>query len=137
LEAILERAKTAALSQAEYDTLHAAMETLIYLTQELEKNRVSVQRLKQLLFGTTTEKTQKVMEKILDEADKENNSGDDAAEGKDTEARRKPQRTQAPIRSVCRTSPSRAGMPARIAKKALSMRRPNPAAWCGSGVRRL
>jgi transposase len=77
------------LSQAEYAKLHAAMETLIYLTQELEKNRVSVQRLKQLLFGTTTEKTQKVMEKILDEAGKENNSGDDAAEGKDTKARQK------------------------------------------------
>jgi len=78
LEAILERAKTA-LSQAEYDKLHAAMETLIYLTQELEKNRVSVQRLKQLLFGVTTETTHKVMEKILDEADKKSNSGDDAA----------------------------------------------------------
>jgi len=89
LEAILERAKTAALSQAEYDKLHAAMETLIYLTQELEKNRVSVQRLKQLLFGTTTEKTQKVMDKILDKADKESNSGDDADECKDTEARQK------------------------------------------------
>jgi len=89
LEAILERAKTAALSQAEYDKLHAAMETLIYLTQELEKNRVSVQRLKQLLFGTTTEKTQKVTEKILDKTDKESNSGDDTAEGKDTKARQK------------------------------------------------
>lgn len=89
LEAILERAKTAALSQAEYDKLHAAMETLIYLTQELEKNRVSIQRLKQLLFGPTTEKTEKVMEKLLDEADKENNSGDDAAEGNDTEAQQK------------------------------------------------
>lgn len=88
LEGILEHAKTA-LSEAEYTKLHAAMETLIYLTQELEKNRVSVQRLKHLLFGTTTEKTQKVMEKILDEADKESNSGDDAAEGKDAEARQK------------------------------------------------
>ena len=88
LEVILERAKMA-LSQAEYDKLHAAIETLIYLTQELEKNRVSVQRLKQLLFGTTTENTQKLMEKILDEADKESNSGDDTAEGKDTKARQK------------------------------------------------
>jgi hypothetical protein len=65
------------------------METLIYLTQELEKNRVSVQRLKQLLFGVTTEKTQEVMGKIPDEADTESNSGDDAAESKDTEARQK------------------------------------------------
>ena len=69
LESILERAKTA-LSQEEYTKLHAAMETLIFLTAELEKKRVSVQRLKQMLFGITTEKTQKVMEKILDEAHK-------------------------------------------------------------------
>ena len=89
LEAILERAKTAALSQAEYDKLHAAMETLIYLTQELEKNRVSVQRLKQLLFGTTTEKTQKLMEKILDEGEKKKHSSDDAAEGEEVENRQK------------------------------------------------
>jgi hypothetical protein len=87
LEAILERAKTAALSQAEYDKLRAAVETLIYLTQELEKNRVSVQQLKQLLFGATTEKMRKVMEKILDDADKA--TGDDAAKGKDTHARQK------------------------------------------------
>jgi len=89
LEAILERAKTAALSQAEYDKLHAAMETLIFLTQELEKKRVSVQRLKQLLFGTTTEKTQKVMEKILCQADEQSNSTNDEPEGKDTEAKQK------------------------------------------------
>ena len=81
LEAILEHAK-AALSEDEYTKLHAAMETLIYLTQELEKNRVSVQRLKQLLFGATTEKTKKVMERLLGEAGKQKNSGDDAAEDK-------------------------------------------------------
>jgi transposase len=88
LEAILERTKTAALSEEEYDKLHAAMETLIYLTQELEKNRVSVQRLKQLLFGASTETTRKVMNKILDKADKESNSGDEA-EGKDTKTKQK------------------------------------------------
>jgi transposase len=84
LEAILERAKTA-LSEEEYAKLHAAMETLIFLTQELEKKRVSVQRLKQLLFGATTETTRKVMERILEEAGKESKSGDGVAEGKETE----------------------------------------------------
>jgi len=88
LEAVLEHAK-AALSEAEYATLHAAMDTLIYLTQELEKNRVSVQRLKHLLFGTTTEKTRKVVEKLLGEADQENASGDDAAEDKDPQTKQK------------------------------------------------
>jgi transposase len=89
LEAILERAKTAALSEAEYATLHAAMETLIYLTQELEKNRVSIQRLKQLLFGTTTEKTRTVMEKLLDEVNTKNTSGDDAPEDQDPQTKPK------------------------------------------------
>jgi hypothetical protein len=77
------------LSEEEYAKLHAAMETLIFLTQELEKNRVSVQRLKQLLFGTTTETMRKVMGRILDEAEKKRNSGEDAAEGKETEAEEK------------------------------------------------
>jgi len=63
-------AKTA-LSQDEYTKLHAAIETLVFLTTELEKKRVSVQRLKQLLFGATTETTQKVMKKILEEAGQE------------------------------------------------------------------
>ena len=81
LEAILVRAKPA-LSQAEYDKLHAAMETLIFLTQELEKKQVSIQRLKQLLFGATTETTRKVIEKLLDEAGKPSPSDGDAEETK-------------------------------------------------------
>jgi len=90
LEAILGRAKTA-LSEEEYAKLHAAMETLIFLTTELEKKRVSVQRLKQLLFGATTETTQKVMKKILDEAGKEGASSDEAAAGQEPEIRPKAQ----------------------------------------------
>ena len=77
------------MSEDEYDTLHAAMETLIYLTQELEKNRVSVQRLKKLLFGATTEKTQKVMEKLLDQAEKEKDSENDGAKNSASETQKK------------------------------------------------
>jgi transposase len=64
LEAILARVKSS-LSPAEYDKLHAALETLLFLTQELEKKRVSIQRLKQLLFGAATEKTRDVLKKAL------------------------------------------------------------------------
>jgi transposase len=78
LEAILERVKSS-LSPEEYDKLHDALKTLLFLTQELEKNRVSVQRLKQLLFGATTEKTQKVFQKALEEA-----GGNSEAEGKES-----------------------------------------------------
>jgi len=80
LEAILARAKTA-LSEEEYAKLHAAIETLVFLTQELEKKRVSIQRLKHLLFGTTTETTRKVLERILGDAGKEEESGGDNAAG--------------------------------------------------------
>lgn len=89
LEAILERAKTA-LSEEEYSKLHAAMETLVFLTAELEKKRVSVQRLKQLLFGATTETTKKVMKKILDQAGKEDKPADDATQSQEPEVPSKP-----------------------------------------------
>lgn len=77
LEAILEHSKKGPLNQDEYDTLHAAMETLIFLTRELEKKHVSIQRLKQMLFGATTESTRKVMKKILDEMEQEKKPGED------------------------------------------------------------
>jgi transposase len=79
LEAILERAK-AALSEEESAKLHAAIETLVFLTQELEKKRVSIQRLKHLLSGTTTESTRKVLAKILGDAGQNQESGDNPAQ---------------------------------------------------------
>jgi transposase len=89
LKAILEHAK-AALSEDEYTKLHAAIETLVFLTTELEKKRVSVQRLKQLLFGATTETTRKVMDRLLDEAGKEAKPTEDAAQGQEPQTRPKP-----------------------------------------------
>jgi len=82
LEAILERARSS-LSEEEYDTLHAALETLLFVTQELEKKRVSVQRLKQLLFGATTEKTRKVLEKALNEAGNSSEAAQDDTAGQE------------------------------------------------------
>ena len=83
LEAILARVKSS-LSPDEYDKLHGALETLLFLTQELEKKRVSVQRLKQLLFGATTEKTRKVLQKALDQA------GGDSQADQDDSAKAQP-----------------------------------------------
>jgi transposase len=76
LEAILSRVKSS-LSPAEYDKLHGALETLLFLTQELEKNRVSVQRLKQLLFGAATEKTRNVLKKALEQAGVDSETDED------------------------------------------------------------
>jgi transposase len=86
LEAILEHSKAGPLNQTEYDTLHAAMETLVFLTQELEKKHVSIQRLKQMLFGATTETTRKVMDKILSETEQKKKSGDDSKAGTEPKA---------------------------------------------------
>ena len=70
LETILQHAK-AALSEQEFATLQGAVETLAYLTTELEKKHVSLQRLRQMLFGATTETTAQVLKQMLAHAGKE------------------------------------------------------------------
>lgn len=85
LEAILERAKTTPMSEAEYTKLHAALETLIFLTGELEKKHVSIQKLKQLLFGATTESTRKLVQKLLEEASPQSTGGADESQNPDSQ----------------------------------------------------
>ena len=77
LEAILERSKTEPLNEQDCERLRLVLQTLLFVTQELEKKRVSVQRLKQLLFGATTEKTRKVIQKALAEAGVDAETGGD------------------------------------------------------------
>ena len=60
LEAIVDRARSA-LSEEEHHQLKAVLETLGRLTQELEKKRTSIYRLRELLFGARTEKTAAVL----------------------------------------------------------------------------
>lgn len=64
LAGILERVR-ASLTEDEFAKLKAAIETLAWLTDELEHKRVSIARLKKLLFGATTEKTSQVLEQVL------------------------------------------------------------------------
>lgn len=61
LEAILARAKAGPLADAEVDKLKAAMDTLGFLTRELEAKGASIQRLRRMLFGPSTEKTSQVV----------------------------------------------------------------------------
>lgn len=60
LEAIVDRARSA-LSEEEHRQLKGVLETLGRLTQELEKKRTSIYRLRELLFGPRTEKTAAVL----------------------------------------------------------------------------
>jgi len=60
LETILEHAR-AALSDTEYQRLKAACATLVYLTQLVENKSTTIARLRQILFGASTEKTAEVL----------------------------------------------------------------------------
>jgi transposase len=63
LEEILKRARSV-LSPEDYEKLQAAVDTLEFLTQEIEGKNASIRRLRDLLFGPTSEKTAKVLEAI-------------------------------------------------------------------------
>ena len=63
LEAILERTRSGPLSEEEHHRLKAVVTTLAHLTQELEKKRTSIARLRNLLFGPRTEKSGEVLKK--------------------------------------------------------------------------
>ena len=60
LGVIIERAK-AALTAADHAKLKAAMDTLAFVTAELEAKRTSLERLRRWLFGPPTEKTRTIV----------------------------------------------------------------------------
>ena len=68
IEEILEHWRREALSEEEHRKLKAAIETLAFLTSEIEDKQASIKRLRKLLFGQTSEKTKVVLEDLLDEA---------------------------------------------------------------------
>lgn len=72
---ILERARSA-LSKDDHEKLKAAVETLGYLTHELEAKRVAVGRLKKLLFGSGSEKTDEVLGERAGEEPPQESAGD-------------------------------------------------------------
>ena len=63
LETILEHAR-AALSAEEYTRLKSAFHTLVYLTQLVENKSTTIARLRQILFGASTEKTTQVFKAL-------------------------------------------------------------------------
>jgi transposase len=62
LLAVLERVKEV-LSEEDHRILRGAVETLGLLTQLLENHKTTIQRLRQMLFGASTEKTRNVLKK--------------------------------------------------------------------------
>jgi len=60
LQEILQRAETE-MSEEDYEYIKAIFEAYVYVTSELGKKRVSLGRLKKLLFGAKTEKTEAIV----------------------------------------------------------------------------
>ncbi len=63
-EAILERAQAGPLNEAECERLKALGESYIYLLKLLEDKRITIDRLRKLLFGSSSEKTCNVIPQI-------------------------------------------------------------------------
>jgi len=61
LERLADRARQAPLSDDDYATLKAALHTLGYVAQLVEDKSVTITRLRQMLFGASTEKTRDVL----------------------------------------------------------------------------
>lgn len=61
LRAIVERARRGPLDAADAELLGAAVDTLTWLTEELEQKGVTIARLRKLLFGSSSEKTRDVL----------------------------------------------------------------------------
>ena len=80
LEAILERAR-GSISGEDYEKLKAAVDTLELLTHELEAKGTSIDRLRRLLFGPSTEKTSRVLGEVAAAAGREAGSVEGAATG--------------------------------------------------------
>jgi transposase len=60
LESILEETK-ASLSEEQHRKLKLAVETLAFLTSEIEDKKTSIRHLRKLLFGSKSEKTERVL----------------------------------------------------------------------------
>lgn len=63
LHAILERAQKAPLSLEDSATLKATFQTFAFLQQELKSRGASIKRLRQIIFGSRTEKTEALLGK--------------------------------------------------------------------------
>lgn len=79
LAAIVERTK-AALSAEDYATLKASLETLAFLQQELKAKGASIERLRQIVFGSKTEKTSVIFDKSGPAAGLEESEGQPAGD---------------------------------------------------------
>jgi transposase len=89
LETILDRAREGTLDEEGYKKLKAALETLGYLTNWIGDKNMTIRRLRNLVFGPSTEKSKIVLQKLPAAAEpaKEKEAEDAATPAKDHEPR--------------------------------------------------
>jgi transposase len=64
LDRLVERARQGALSDADYETLKTAIHTLGAVVQLLDDKNATLRRLRQMLFGASSEKTAEVLRRV-------------------------------------------------------------------------
>src|SRR5450631_2639976 len=62
LKGIVEQARKASLDEASCQMLHRVIETIVFLTELIEKKDTTIRDLRQLLSPLSTEKTKEVLE---------------------------------------------------------------------------
>ena len=85
LTAILERSQSGALSTEEHDKLRAAIDTLALLTSEIGTKGMTIERLRRIVFGASTEKTSKVFPETPGDQGSGGDTGEDQAANTGTE----------------------------------------------------
>ena len=88
LQGIMDRAK-AVLCEADHEALLQAVQTLTFLTQELQTKGASLERLRRMLFGSPTEKTSQVLDDAT-QTDGDGSNGGKGGKGKDPERPKAP-----------------------------------------------
>lgn len=81
MEKLLARAKTQ-LSEEDFDTLQKVVDSFSYVTELLENKKTTIDHLRKLLFGSTSEKTDKVFEKESKEKKQKDATGKKARKKK-------------------------------------------------------
>jgi transposase len=81
LQGIMDRAKSV-LCEADHEALLQAVQTLTFLTQELQAKGASLERLRRMLFGSPTEKTSQVLDNATS-AGGDGATGGEGSPGKD------------------------------------------------------
>jgi hypothetical protein len=65
LDALLKRVEAGTLQDGDYQIIKGMAETLSFLSQALDNKSTSIKRLLKLLFGDSTEKTAKVLQRNM------------------------------------------------------------------------